>query len=166
MNTSSKKSILVIMVFVASIFTVAATERRLRNGADANGRVLESTSMSMVTEYMDIDAIVSKVEKEGEVIDPTNVMLAELAITEYDKSPLHHHGGYEFDTEKCLRLLFILLPDYKASKLSFICGETTPNPTPNPTTEPTAKPTCLKLEAECTSSLQCCTGCKYIFILH
>ena len=110
-------------------------------------------SMAMATESMDtfrpntnmevIDAIVSNVEKEGEVVDPTNVMLANLALVEFDESAMHHHGGYDYtDTDKCLKLLFILLPDHKASKLSFICGETAPNPTPNPTTaNPTPGPT-------------------------
>ena len=126
-----------------------------RDADDTKHRILESTSMSMAmaTESMDtfrpntnmevIDAIVSNVEKEGEVVDPTNVMLANLALVEFDESAMHHHGGYDYtDTDKCLKLLFILLPDHKASKLSFICGETAPNPTPNPTTaNPTPGPT-------------------------
>ena len=35
-------------------------------------------------------------------------------------------GGTTIDN--CLKLLFILLPQYKASKLSFICGETVTTP--------------------------------------
>ena len=63
-------------------------------------------SMAMATESMDtfrpntnmevIDAIVSNVEKEGEVVDPTNVMLANLALVEFDESAMHHHGGYDY----------------------------------------------------------------------
>ena len=65
-------------------------------------------------------------------------MLANLALlVELNESAMHH-GGYKY-SEKCLKLLFILLPDYKASKLSFICGETvTTSTTPAMTTSTTA----------------------------
>ena len=70
-----------------------------------------------------VDAIVSKLEEEGETVDPK---LAELlvfaAVDEYKESAMHHDDEYDF-TEKCLQLLFIILPEYKASKVSFICGE-------------------------------------------
>ena len=137
MNTLSK-SILIIMASFASIPTAVAADepRRLlrlpnSDADDTNHRILQSSSMSMATESMDtvgpnmevIDAIVSKVEKEGEEVDPAALMLANLALVEFDESAMHHHGGYGY-TNKCLKLLFILLPDYKASKLSFICGET------------------------------------------
>ena len=126
------------MASFASIPTAVAADepRRLlrlpnSDADDTNHRILQSSSMSMATESMDtvgpnmevIDAIVSKVEKEGEEVDPAALMLANLALVEFDESAMHHHGGYNY-SEKCLKLLFILLPDYKASKLSFICGET------------------------------------------
>ena len=84
MNTSCKY-ILIIMAFVASIFTAAATDdkpqpqqnrRLLRLPNDTNHRILESSSMSMATESMDIDDIVSKLKTQGEVVDPANMMLA------------------------------------------------------------------------------------------
>ena len=101
-----------------------------------------------------IDAIVSKVEKEGEEVDPAALMLANLALVEFDESAMHHHGGYNY-SEKCLKLLFILLPDYKASALSFICGETV--------TTSTTTSGCLG--QSCTLQDDCCTGCKYIILL-
>ena len=101
-----------------------------------------------------INAIVSKVEELGEVIDPADVMLANLALVEFDESAMHHHGGYGY-TNKCLKLLFILLPDHKASKLSFICGETV--------TTSTTTSGCLG--KSCTSGADCSCGCKYIILL-
>ena len=199
MNTLSK-SILIIMASFASIPTAVAIDepRRLlrlpnSDADDTNHRILQSSSMSMATESMDtvgpnmevINAIVSKVEKEGEEVDPAALMLANLALVEFDESAMHHHGGYEY-TDKCLKLLFILLPDYKASKLSFICGEETapnPSPTPSPTSQPTSQPTptptpgptpsptaCINPGgsapgADCTSSAQCCSNGKYIILL-
>ena len=138
----------ILLVFIAAISTMAAAidhdkPRRLRiaNIADTNqlkldGRILQTSTMSMATtESTDnigvgynnnmevVDAIVSKLEEEGETADP---MLAELlvlaAVDEYEESAMHHDDEYDF-TEKCLRLLFIILPEYKASKVSFICGE-------------------------------------------
>ena len=150
----------ILLVFIAAISTMAAAidhdkPRRLRiaNIADTNqlkldGRILQTSTMSMATtESTDnigvgynnnmavVDAIVSKLEEEGETVDP---MLAELlvlaAVDEYEESAMHHHGGYDY-SDKCLKLLFILLPQYKASKLSFICGETiTTSTTPATTT--------------------------------
>ena len=174
MNTLSK-SILIIMASFASIPTAVAADepRRLlrlpnSDADDTNHRILQSSSMSMATESMDtvgpnmevIDAIVSKVEKEGEEVDPAALMLANLALVEFDESAMHHHGGYNY-SEKCLKLLFILLPDYKASKLSFICGETV-------TTSTTAG-RCIRGGSPCSapdsSSAQCCSNCKYIILL-
>ena len=82
--TTSKSILLVALAFVASISSMAADEpRRLlrlpnSDADDTNHRILQSSSMSMATESMDtvgpnmevIDAIVSKVEKEGEEVDP------------------------------------------------------------------------------------------------
>ena len=130
---------------------------------DTNHRILQSSSMSMATtESIDkigssmevIDAIVSKVEKEGEEVDPADVMLANLALVEFDESTMHHHGGYGY-TNKCLKLLFILLPQYKASKLSFICGETVT------TSTTTVGCTLGQIGDGCGSGSQCCSGCKY-----
>ena len=169
--TTSKSILLVALAFVASISSMAADEpRRLlrlpnSDADDTNHRILQSSSMSMATESMDtvgpnmevINAIVSKVEKEGEEVDPADVMLANLALVEFDESAMHHHGGYGY-TNKCLKLLFILLPQYKASKLSFICGETV-------TTSTTAG--CGQAQASCTSGApeDCCSGSKYIILL-
>ena len=93
------------------------------------------------------------------MVDP--VMLAEAALVEFDESAMHHHGGYDY-TDKCLKLLFILLPDHKASKLSFICGEeTAPEPTPEPTTP---EPTPCNLTPpgrSCLSPANCCSNSKY-----
>ena len=118
-------------------------------------------SMDTVGPNMEvIDAIVSKVEKEGEEVDPAALMLANLALVEFDESAMHHHGGYGY-TNKCLKLLFILLPQYKASKLSFICGETvTTSTTPAMTTSATAAG-CGQTGASCTSGADCCSGSKY-----
>ena len=73
------------MASFASIPTAVAADepRRLlrlpnSDADDTNHRILQSSSMSMATESMDtvgpnmevIDAIVSKVEKEGEEVDP------------------------------------------------------------------------------------------------
>ena len=140
---------------------------------DTNHRVLQSSSMSMATESVDtvgpnmevINAIVSKVEKEGEEVDPADVMLANLALVEFGESAMHHHGGYNY-SEKCLKLLFIILPEYKAKKLSFICGETvTTSTTPAVTTSTTAA--CGQIGEGCTASgAQCCPGLsKYIILL-
>jgi len=170
--TTSKSILLVALAFVASISSMAADEpRRLlrlpnSDADDTNHRILESTSMSMATESMDtvgpnmevIDAIVSKVEKEGEEVDPAALMLANLALVEFDESAMHHHGGYNY-SEKCLKLLFILLPQYKASKLSFICGETV-------TTSTTAGCTLGQAGAVCNNGLDCCSGGKYIVLLN
>ena len=172
MNTLSK-SILIIMASFASIPTAVAADepRRLlrlpnSDADDTNHRILQSSSMSMATESMDtvgpnmevIDAIVSKVEKEGEEVDPAALMLANLALVEFDESAMHHHGGYNY-SETCLKLLFILLPDYKASKLSFICGETV-------TTSTTAGCTLGQTNVDgCISNDECCSNCKYIILL-
>ena len=167
--TTSKSILLVALAFVASISSMAADEpRRLlrlpnSDADDTNHRILQSSSMSMATESMDtvgpnmevIDAIVSKVEKEGEEVDPAALMLANLALVEFDESAMHHHGGYGY-TNKCLKLLFILLPQYKASKLSFICGETV-------TTSTTAA--CGQSGATCNSISDCCSQSKYIILL-
>ena len=134
---------------------------------DTNHRILQSSLMSMATTVsMDtvgpnmevINAIVSKVEELGEVIDPADVMLANLALVEFDESAMHH-GGYNYSSEKCLHLLFILLPQYKASALSFICGETV-------TTSTTAG--CGEEGDRCGSNSDCCSNsdlCKYIILL-
>ena len=171
MNTLSK-SILIIMASFASIPTAVAADepRRLlrlpnSDADDTNHRILQSSSMSMATESMDtvgpnmevINAIVSKVEMEGEEVDPSALMLANLALVEFDESAMHHHGhgGYNY-SEVCLKLLFILLPDYKASKLSFICGETV-------TTSTTAA--CVQEFDDCSDSADCCDNGKYIILL-
>ena len=112
-----------------------------------------------------VDAIVSKLEEEGETVDP---MLAELlvlaAVDEYEESAVHHHDDEYNFTKKCLRLLFIILPEYKASKLSFICGETvTTSTTPAMTTSTTVS--CLPDGTPCNSSFECCDGGKYIILL-
>ena len=168
--TTSKSILLVALAFVASISSMAADEpRRLlrlpnSDADDTNHRILQSSLMSMATTVsMDtvgpnmevINAIVSKVEELGEVIDPADVMLANLALVEFDESAMHHHGGYGY-TNKCLKLLFILLPQYKASKLSFICGETV-------TTSTTAA--CGQSGATCNSISDCCSQSKYIILL-
>ena len=118
--TTSKSILLVALSFIAAISTMAAAidhdkPRRLRianiNIADTNqlkldGRTLQTSTMSMATtESTDnigvgynnnmavVDAIVSKLEEEGETVDP---MLAELlvlaAVDEYKESAMHHHG--------------------------------------------------------------------------
>ena len=178
-----------LLVFIAAISTMAAAidhdkPRRLRiaNIADTNqlkldGRILQTSTMSMATtestdnigigynNHMEVvDAIVSKLEEEGETVDP---MLAELlvlaAVDEYEESAMHRDDEYNF-TKKCLRLLFIILPEYKAKKLSFICGETvTTSTTPAMTTSTTAG--CRELGAECTANDQCCSGGKYTILL-
>ena len=167
----------ILLMFTAAISTMAAAidhdkPRRLRiaNIADTNqlkldGRILQTSTMSMATtESTDNigDAIVSKLEEEGETVDP---MLAELlvlaAVDEYEESAMHHHGDEYNFTKKCLRLLFIILPEYKASKLSFICGETvtvTTSTTPAMTTSTTAG--CVNPGDECTSDDECCNGSK------
>ena len=167
--TTSKSILLVALAFVASISSMAADEpRRLlrlpnSDADDTNHRILQSSSMSMATESVDtvgpnmevINAIVSNLEELGEVVDPTNVVLAELTAVKFDESPMHYrHGGY--DTEMCLKLLFIILPQYKASKLSFICGETV-------TTSTTAA--CGQSGATCNSISDCCSQSKYIILL-
>ena len=175
--TTSKSILLVALAFVVSISSMAADEpRRLlrlpnSDADDTNHRVLQSSSMSMATESMDtvgpnmevINAIVSNLEELGEVVDPTNVVLAELTAVKFDESPMHYrHGGY--DTEMCLKLLFIILPQYKASKLSFICGETvTTSTTPAMTTSTTAG--CALAGAFCVSGVDCCSLSKYIILL-
>jgi len=111
-----------------------------------------------------INAIVSKVEKEGEEVDPAALMLANLALVEFDESAMHHHDDEYNFTKKCLKLLFIILPEYKAKKLSFICGETvTTSTTPAMTTSTTAG--CVANGADCSSGSDCCTGGKYIILL-
>ena len=184
--TTSKSILLVALAFVASISSMAADEpRRLlrlpnSDADDTNHRILQSSLMSMATTVsMDtvgpnmevINAIVSKVEELGEVMDPADVMLANLALVEFDESAMHHHGGYGY-TNKCLKLLFILLPQYKASKLSFICGETvTTSTTPASSTAVSSTvvgsttPGCVANggacdEPDCSSPSVCC-GCKY-----
>ena len=124
-----------------------------------------------------VDAIVSKLEEEGETVDP---MLAELlvlaAVDEYEESAVHRDDEYNF-TKKCLRLLFIILPEYKASKLSFICGETvTTSTTPAMTTSTTAA--CIvENDLGCSTNADCCNPGKsavpfyslthiYIYILY
>ena len=150
------------MAFIASVFTAAAADqpqpnrRLLRLPNDTNHRILESSSMSMATGSVDtveiIDDIVSKVETEGYEIDPTDILLAEQALVVFEESAMLHHGGSYYYTKKCLKLLSILLPEYKASKISFICGEETV------TTSTTAG--CIAEDASClmfTASL-CCPG--------
>ena len=93
------------MASFASIPTAVAADepRRLlrlpnSDADDTNHRILQSSSMSMATESMDtvgpnmevINAIVSKVEKAGEEVDPADVMLANLALVEFDESPMHY----------------------------------------------------------------------------
>ena len=107
--------------------------------------MLQSSSMSMATEPMVVvDDIVSNLEKLGQMVDPTNVMLAT-----FDESAMHHDGGYDY-SEKCLKLLFILHPEHKASKLLFICGEMG------------AGGCTLGQPGEsCSDDDQCCSNCKY-----
>ena len=171
----------ILLMFTAAISTMAAAidhdkPRRLRiaNIADINqlkldGRILQTSTMSMATtESTDnigagykynmvvVDAIVSKLEEEGETVDP---MLAELlvlaAVDEYEESAMHHHDDEYNFTKKCLKLLFIILPEYKASKLSFICGETvTTSTTPAMTTSTTAG--CIQSGSVCSAADTCC----------
>ena len=163
-----------VLFLLTTIFMAAqvnATDddprRRLRlrvpNDADTNqlelnGRVLQTSSMSMAIESIDklgpnmevIGTIVSKLEKEGESVDPAALMLA-LSAVEYDESPMHHYGDYDF-TEECVKLLFIILPDDKASKLSFICGETS-------TSSTTTTAACIAEGAFCGGlGIPCCAG--------
>ena len=191
MNISNYYTLLVFIA-VAAISTMAAAidhdkPRRLRiaNIADTNqlkldGRILQTSTMSMATtESTDnigvgynnnmavVDAIVSKLEEEGETVDP---MLAELlvlaAVDEYEESAMHHHDDEYNFTKKCLKLLFIILPEYKAKKLSFICGETvTTSTTPAMTTSTTAG--CIPSGSDCSSApADCCSGSsKYIILL-
>ena len=187
--TTSKSILLVALSFIASISSMAAIDEprrllRLPNDADADRRILQSSSMSMATtESIDnvghtmevVNDIVSKLVEEGETIDP---VLAELlvlaAVDEDEESPMHHHDdddGYD-DPEKCLQLLFIILPEYKAKKLSFICGETgtvTTSTTPAMTTSTTASSTttsgCIEKGDPCSDSAQCCIAGKYIILL-
>ena len=72
-----------------------------------------------------------KGEDPKETVYPSN-----LRMLTQESPPMHHHVEEDF-TEKCLELLFIILPDYKASKLSFICGETTSPPASTSTTSST-----------------------------
>jgi len=182
-----------LLVFIAAISTMAAAidhdkPRRLRiaNIADTNqlkldGRILQTSTMSMATtESTDnigvgynnnmevVDAIVSKLEEEGETVDP---MLAELlvlaAVDEYEESAMHHHDDEYNFTKKCLKLLFIILPEYKAKKLSFICGETvTTSTTPAMTTSTTTAACLPNDDPTCTSNEQCCSNCKYQYSTH
>ena len=99
----------------------AAIEEQHRLLQDLDG------SLSMPTDNtsgMDVvDTVVAKLKEQGETLDP--VMLAQLPAVEaleLEESPTHYYDEHDF-TDKCLKLLFIILPDYKASKLSFICGE-------------------------------------------
>ena len=128
MNTSI---CILLLAFVATVsFVAAATDKprrlRLADNADTDTNRLLQLPSSPIEQF--IDAIVSNLDEKE---DETELMLA-LASLEGDESM---HWGYEhISTEKCLKLLFILLPEYKASKLSSICGETiTPQPTPQPT---------------------------------
>ena len=185
--TTSKSILLVALAFVVSISSMAADEpRRLlrlpnSDADDTNHRILQSSSMSMATESVDtvgpnmevINAIVSNLEELGEVVDPTNVVLAELTAVKFDESPMHYrHGGY--DTEMCLKLLFIILPQYKASKLSFICGETVTSGEPSGAPSISGKPSassipstagCGLTGAGCNSPSECCSNGKYIILL-
>ena len=135
MNTSIYIKLLAFVAAMSSVTAATDKPRRLRLAHDAdtdtdtNRRGLQTSSMSMATEQSideivsnmeSIDAIVSKLEEEGEAVDAAALMLA-LAALEVDESPVHFGYG-DFPTEKCLKLLFFLLPDDKASKLSFICG--------------------------------------------
>jgi len=143
---------------------------RLPNDADADRRILQSSSMSMATtESIDnvghtmevVNDIVSKLEEEGETVDP---MLAELlvlaAVDEYEESAVHHHDDEYNFTKKCLRLLFIILPEYKAKKLSFICGETiTTSTTQAMTTSTTAA--CVSGNGPCSPGDTCCSVGMY-----
>ena len=165
-----------IFILAAQVNATDDGPRRLRlrlpnaNDADPNRRILQSSTMSMAIESIDkigsnnmevIGTIVSKLEEEGETVDP---MLAELlvlaAVDEYEESAVHHHDDEYNFTKKCLRLLFIILPEYKAKKLSFICGETiTTSTTQAMTTSTTAA--CVSGNGPCSPGDTCCSVGMY-----
>ena len=171
----------ILLVFIAAMSTMAAAidhdkPRRLRiaNIADTNqlkldGRILQTSTMSMATtESTDnigigykynnnmevVDAIASKLEEEGETVDPklAEFLVLAAAVDEYEESAMHHDDEYDY-TEKCLNLLFILLPDYKAKKLSFICGETV--------TTSTTTAGCIGTGNACSAGDTCCEQGMY-----
>ena len=94
--TTSKSILLVALSFIASISSMAAIDEprrllRLPNDADADRRILQSSSMSMATtESIDnvghttqvVNDIVSKLVEEGETIDPMLVELLVLAAVD------------------------------------------------------------------------------------
>ena len=133
------------------------------NDADPNHRILQSSTMSMAIESIDkigsnnmevIGTIVSNLEEEGETVDPklAEFLVLAAAVDEYEESAMHHDDEYDY-TEKCLNLLFILLPDYKAKKLSFICGETV--------TTSTTTAGCIGTGNACSAGDTCCEQGMY-----
>ena len=122
----------------------SAIEEQHRLLQDLDGSLSMPTDNIAVAGKMDVvDTVVAKLKEQGESVDP--VMLAQLpaveAALELEESPMHYYDEHDF-TEKCLKLLFIVLPDYKASKLSFICGERSTTTTTTTTTTTSTTTTC------------------------